>query len=153
VWLRRVLAPYARNPWLAYSALAVSMLGLLWWAPTPALRRPLGLVVIAALLALGLEMLRRQMRREHPDATPEQAAQRRREWLDRTRERSQAWVDRLRQPAPAAAVISQVPDSRLDRLERLARLRDTGVLDANEFEQEKRRLLQADGVPTPTPAG
>jgi len=98
-------------------------------------------------------MLRRQMRREHPDATPEQAAQRRREWLDRTRERSQAWVDRVRQPAPAAAVISQVPDTRLDRLERLARLRDTGVLDANEFEQEKRRLLQADGVPTPTPAG
>jgi hypothetical protein len=152
VWLRRVLAPYARSPWLSYSALAVLVIGLLWWGPTPALRRPLGLVVIAALLAFGLEMLRRQMRREHPDATPEQGAQRRREWLDRTRERSQAWVAGIRQPAPAAAVISQVPDTRLDRLERLARLRDTGVLDANEFEQEKRRLLQADGAAAPTPA-
>lgn len=152
VWLRRVLAPYARSPWLSYSALAVLVIGLLWWGPTPALRRPLGLVLITVLLAVGLEMLRRQMRREHPDATPQQGAQRRREWLDRTRERSQAWIAGIRQPAPAAAVISQVPDARLDRLEQLARLRDTGVLDGNEFEQEKRRLLQADGSASPTTA-
>jgi hypothetical protein len=151
VWLRRVLAPYARSPWLAYGALAVIVIGLLWWGPTPALRRPLGLVIIAALLAFGLEMLRRQMRREYPDATPEQGAQRRREFLDRTRERSREWIAGIRRPASAGAVISQVPDARLDELERLARLRDTGVLDAQEFEQEKRRLLQAgaDGAATP----
>jgi hypothetical protein len=150
VWLRRVLAPYVRSPWIAYSGLAVLLLLLIWWAPTPATRRPLGILIIAALLAVGLEFLRRQMRREHPDATLEQAARRRREFLDRTRGRAQAWVSAMRQPAPAGAVVSQAPDARLDELERLARLRDAGVLDAREFEHEKRRLLQADGASIPT---
>ena len=147
VWLRRVLAPYARSPWLAYSALAVLVLVLIWWGPTPALRRPLGLLIITALLAVGLEVLRRQMRREFPDATPDQAAARRREWLDRARAQAHSWTTSMRERAPVGgAVITQVPDSRLDRLERLAQLRDSGVLDAKEFEQEKRRLLQADGA-------
>ena len=32
-------------------------------------------------------------------------------------------------------------DSRLEQLERLGRLRDSGVLDSAEYEQEKSRLL------------
>jgi hypothetical protein len=149
VWLRRVLAPYVRSPWIAYSGLAVLVLLLIWWAPTPATRRPLGILIIAALLAVGLEILRHQMRREFPDATPEQAARRRREFLDRTRERARSWRAGMRQGAPAGGVVTEAPDTRLDELERLARLRDAGVLDAREFEQEKRRLLHADGASIP----
>ncbi|HEX2410639.1 MAG TPA: SHOCT domain-containing protein [Solirubrobacteraceae bacterium] len=149
VWLRRILAPYIRSPWLAYSGLAVLVLLLIWWAPTPATRRPLGILIIAALLAVGLEILRHQTRREFPDATPEQAARRRREFLDRTRERARSWRAGMRQGAPAGAVVTEAQDTRLDELERLARLRDAGVLDAREFEQEKRRLLHADGASIP----
>lgn len=149
VGLRRVLAPYATSPWLAYGALGVIVLGLIWWGPTPATRRPLGVLFVTVLLAVGVEVLRRQMRREHPDATLEGAAQRRRELQDRTREWLKARAAEIRRPAPATAVVSQVPDARLERLEQLGRLRDAGVLDANEFQQEKSRLLNADGV---TPA-
>lgn len=148
VWLRRVLAPYATNPWLAYGTLAVLVMGLIWWGPTPATRRPLGVLVVALLLGVGLEILRRQMRREHPEATLGLAAQQRREWQDRTRERLKAWAAGMSRPATSAAVVSQVPDTRIEQLEQLGRLRDAGVLDANEFASEKRRVLHAgaDGV-------
>ena len=89
------------------------------------------------------------MRREHPEATLERAAQRRRELQDRAREWLKATRTSIRRPAAAGAVISQVPDTRFERLEQLGRLRDAGVLSAAEFEQEKRLLLQSDGV---TPA-
>jgi len=38
---------------------------------------------------------------------------------------------------------SEAPDAddRLDRLQRLGELRDSGVLSAEEFESEKRRIL------------
>jgi hypothetical protein len=151
VWLRRVLAPYATSAWLAYAALAVVVLGIVWWGPTPATRRPLGLLIIAILLAVGMEFLRRQMRREFPDATLESAARRRRELQDRARDWITSATAGIRQPSRSRTVVSQAPDARLERLEQLARLRDAGVLDANEFEREKQRALraEADGV---TPA-
>jgi hypothetical protein len=40
-----------------------------------------------------------------------------------------------------------VPDPRVDQLERLARLRDTGVLDEQEFRAEKVRILTGRGAP------
>jgi Short C-terminal domain len=46
-------------------------------------------------------------------------------------------------PAPGAAVAGATPpaDPRLDRLERLGRLRESGLLDAAEYNREKTRVL------------
>jgi uncharacterized membrane protein len=67
--LRREAAPYMRDrPGLTYGVVAAMFLLLVWWGPTPAFRNAWFLLVIAGLLALGTEALRRQTEREFPDA-------------------------------------------------------------------------------------
>jgi len=73
--LRRALAPYLNDARIAYGALAVVVLLVLLWGPTEGTRRPLPALILIALLVAGFELLRRQVRREHPDAVrgaPEQ---------------------------------------------------------------------------------
>jgi hypothetical protein len=65
---RQKLAPYLREPAYAYGALAVIVLLVLAWSPTPATRRVLPALVLIGLLAAGVEALRRQTAREHPEA-------------------------------------------------------------------------------------
>jgi hypothetical protein len=67
--LRRVAAPYMRDrPELTYGVVALLFVLMIAWGPTPAFRRPLSLLLIAGLLVLGTEALRRQTAREFPDA-------------------------------------------------------------------------------------
>jgi hypothetical protein len=120
---RRAVAPYARRPGLTYAAVGVLVVLLLWWGPTPALRKPLAGLLLIALLAAGIELLRRQIVREHPDAVVEPGG------IGRTRERVRHAVQRE-------------PDQ-LTQLEQLGRLRDTGVLDADEFAARKTAILAA----------
>ena len=68
VAFRRVIAPYATHPAIAYTALAVFVAILLWWAPTPATRDPALALILIALLAVATEALRRLIKRENPDA-------------------------------------------------------------------------------------
>jgi hypothetical protein len=68
VAIRRAIAPYASRPAVAYATLAVFVVLLLWWAPTPATREPALALILIALLGAGTEALRRQLVREHPDA-------------------------------------------------------------------------------------
>ena len=122
---RRDLAPYLREPRWAWGAFGVIVLGLLAWAPTPAFRQVITALVLIGLLALGFEALRRQVAREFPDARRE---------------------DSFRQIRAGARslgrrVMGRETDSTLDQLERLGRLRDSGVLDPAEYEREKDRLL------------
>ena len=134
---RRTLAPYLREPRLAYGALAVIALLLLAWGPTPALRRAIPALALLALLALGVEVLRRQTAREFPDTS-------RQESLQRVRERVAGMGRWVRGGvAQATNVRGNGADSvdRLEQLERLGRLREAGVLDGPEFEREKARLL------------
>ena len=134
---RRTLAPYLREPRLAYGALAVIALILLAWGPTPALRRAIPALALLALLALGVEVLRRQTAREFPDTS-------RQESLQRVRERMAGMGRWVRGGvAHATNVRGGGADSvdRLEHLERLGRLRAAGVLDGPEFEREKARLL------------
>jgi hypothetical protein len=64
---RREAAPYVRaNGWTAYGAGAALFLVLVWWAPVVAFRKPLGMLILALLLAAGTELLRRQIVREAP---------------------------------------------------------------------------------------
>ena len=78
---RRGLAPYLREPRYAYGALAVIVLVLLAWGPTPATRPVIPALVLVALLVLGLEVLRRQTAREFPAASRAESIRRMRERL------------------------------------------------------------------------
>jgi hypothetical protein len=136
VAVRRALAPYLREPRFAWGAFGVIVLVLLAWAPTPAFRQPILALILIALLALGVEALRRQTSREYPNAKRELSFQRMREWATGGGRRARG------APSPAAAAGSLGPeDARLDKLERLARMRDSGVLDASEYTAEKARVL------------
>jgi hypothetical protein len=134
---RRTLAPYLREPRLAYGALAVIALILLAWGPTPALRRAIPALALLLLLGLGVEVLRRQTAREFPDTS-------RQESLQRVRKRVAGmgrWVRGGVAHATAARGGGADSVDRLEHLERLGRLREAGVLDGPEFEREKARLL------------
>lgn len=127
VGARRGLAPYLREPRYAWGAFAVIVLILLAWAPTPAFRLVIPALILIGLLALGVEALRRQTMREFPDADHHEATERMREWF--------SGLFRRRGAATTPA------DARLDELERLGRMRDSGVLDPAEYETEKARVL------------
>ena len=72
--VRRALAPYLRQPVLAYGALALLVLVLLAWAPTPAARNWITAPILIILAVVGLEALRRQTAREFPAAEGAQEA-------------------------------------------------------------------------------
>jgi hypothetical protein len=65
---RGALAPFLARWGIAYGVAAGLFLLLLLWAPTAQTTRGTAIVAGAALLALGVELLRRQVGREHPDA-------------------------------------------------------------------------------------
>jgi hypothetical protein len=74
VGLRRALAPYLAQPALAYGVFAaVLFVVVVWWSPTPAMRNPVTAILLAGLLALGFEALRRKTRGEFPGAVVTQA--------------------------------------------------------------------------------
>jgi hypothetical protein len=56
------------RPDLTYGILAVLILLLIWWEPTEQVRRPAFLLIAGILLVAGVEVLRRLVLREHPDA-------------------------------------------------------------------------------------
>jgi hypothetical protein len=126
---RRALAPYLREPRYAYGAYALVALLLVAWGPTPAMRKPLSALILLALLAAGVEALRRLTAREYPDASLEEASR-------RMRERREAVRERLSGSGRRGS-----SDDRIDQLEKLVALRDSGALDGPEFEREKARLL------------
>jgi hypothetical protein len=55
----RVAPVLAERPGLAWTVAGVTFLLVVWWGPTPALRRPLGVLVLGLLAAVGFELLRR----------------------------------------------------------------------------------------------
>lgn len=65
---RRDLAPFAVRPDIAFGTVAVLFLLVLLWGPTAQTHRWPFVLTAALLLALGVEVLRRQILREHPEA-------------------------------------------------------------------------------------
>ena len=63
------LAPHLRRPEVAYGVAALLFLGLLVWGPISYIERPLTILVLAVLAALGVEFLRRKVAREFPDTS------------------------------------------------------------------------------------
>jgi hypothetical protein len=126
--MRRGLAPFLREPRFAYGGLGVLVLLLLAWGPTPALRKPLPALFLVALLAVGVEVLRRQTASEFPNASRSDALRGLRGRLAGTR-------------SGAGGPGTTSGDDRLSELERLAALHDSGALDDAEFEHQKARVL------------
>jgi len=80
---RRALAPPLRErPALVYANVALVYLLVLVWGPTPAFRNVLPVLIIAALLVLGVEVIRRQTAREFPEAARGDASRAVRGWFD-----------------------------------------------------------------------
>jgi uncharacterized membrane protein len=69
--VRRRIAPYIAQPEIAFGGAAVLLLLVVWWGPTAQTRRWFWLLVVAILLALGVEALRRAIAREEPAAALE----------------------------------------------------------------------------------
>jgi hypothetical protein len=126
VAVRRELAPFLARPEIVFGAAAVLFLLLILWGPTVQTRRVQLVLAAALLLALGVELLRRQVVREHPDARAVDLGV-----------SARGTFARLRGSPPAA----RADDARLAELERLALLREQGVLTDEELAAEKRRLL------------
>jgi Short C-terminal domain len=110
---------------------------ILAWGPTPATRRVIPALILVALLALGVEALRRQTEREYPDASRTEATRRMREWLSSMGRKVRGGLA----PATARQANGDGRSDRFEQLERLGRLRESGVLDASEFEREKAQIL------------
>ena len=119
---RHTLAPYLRKPEIAYGALVVGYILLLWWRPTPQFGFPITVVIWFALALLGLEALRRQTAREFPDAEPRHLSEAVRAFAGRLESRRRTHDE-------------------AGELERLAELRREGLLDEAEFTTAKARLL------------
>lgn len=65
-WVRERIAPALRDPMWAAAGTALLLLVLIWWGPTPGLREPLGVLLIAIFIIVGVVALRRQVMREFP---------------------------------------------------------------------------------------
>jgi hypothetical protein len=126
---RRQLAPYLREPRWAWGAYGVIVLVLVAWAPTPAFRQVIPALALIGLLALGVELLRRQSAREFPNAQRGDSFTGLRQWARGI----VAWVRGLGSRG--------ADDARFDELERLGRMRDSGLLTPSEFDEQKARLL------------
>jgi hypothetical protein len=131
---RRALAPYLKEPAYAWGGFVVLVLALLAWGPTPALRAFVTALLLVILLAIGFEFLRRQTRREFPDASLEQSTERIREWF------AGIFHGRSGKRGSEVPASGQTP-GKLSELEKLGRLKDSGVLSNDEFKREKARLL------------
>jgi hypothetical protein len=143
--IRRALAPYLREPALAYGVLALLLAaGILWWAPTPATRNPVTALVLVVLIAAGFEGLRRRTAREFPDANRHDAEQRMREHLAGAVASVRRRMDRDGTGDTAVTTVGNGASEdalRLNQLEQLGRLRDAGTVDSEEFSREKARIL------------
>ena len=145
--IRKSLAPSLReSPAVAYSVVGAVLLLVVLWGPTPAFRNVWWILVFAVLLALGVTMLRRETALEFPGIEPGQALR------DFQAQRAQ---ERARGTAPPqlTATGATVGESgriepapargtgRVETLERLAALRDSGAITNDEYQAEKAHVM------------
>ena len=118
---RRWVAPFFRDrPVATHGILAVVLLIFLLWGPTGTPRRFIAVVILTVLAFAGLEVLRRQTVREFPDEPAHDF-----NWFGR-----------------GGAHGAKAPDEpgRVESLERLAALHESGALTDEEYEAEKALL-------------
>jgi Short C-terminal domain len=154
---RRFIAPSLRDyaPFV-YTGVAIVVCIYFLSAPTQNLRSFLTALILAGFVAVGVHELRKQTAEEFPEASFA-------DYFGDARERvvgavksanlgeraSKLRLPEMRRPpsegaAPGASAPAGGEDDRLRRLERLAELREKGVLTEEEFAAEKARVLGAD---------
>jgi hypothetical protein len=141
--LRREITPILVERRWGYAILAVIALLVFWWNPTEGTSRLLPSLALIALLVAGFEALRAQAIRDFPDETWEGATDRWKARFAAARARLPARLSgRATTEAPVPETFAE-EEARLAALERLGRLRDSGVLEPEEFGREKERILAA----------
>jgi hypothetical protein len=123
---RRWLAPVLVRPALTYGILALLLLLFVWWGPFVQARRPLWIGVTTILLVVGVEVLRRATAREFPEAFDTEPRE---------------MLQPLRRLRPGRSKAELETDTSLEQLERLAALKEKGVLTDEEVAAEKSRIL------------
>ena len=151
---RRVLTPFLRDYTIwVYALLAIVVCIYFLSAPTQNLRSFLTALILAGLAAAGIHELRRQSEHENPDVKLDDI-------FGGTKDRVVGAVqsanigervEKLRLPemrkggegegGDGRAAGADDQDTRLDRLEKLADLKEKGVLSDEEFAAEKRRAM------------
>jgi hypothetical protein len=159
---RRVIAPTLRHHVAyVYTGLVLIVCFYFLSGPTQGLRTFVTALIIAGMAAFGIHELRRQAAEEYPEASYDDIFGRTRDKVvsavkdANIGERVGEQASRLRLPevkrpgaeetpageAPTAVAPLNEEDARLARLERLASLREQGILTEEEFAAEKSRLL------------
>ena len=140
---RKSVAPWAKEPLVAYTAFVVLILILLAWQPLEGLRFWPTAIVLIALLTFGFEVLRRRIAKEFPRARkPDFGAK-----ASRAKKRTAKAFAGFRKSASrrGGSRRNRGGDSKgnddLDRIAGLAKLRKDGAITEAEFKAEKRRLL------------
>jgi hypothetical protein len=146
---RRALAPIVERRLVGYAVLAALVVLFFWWNPTPGTSRLVPSLLLILLFVVGFEVIRAKAIKDFPDQTWDSMSAR---WhaagsgvAARIRERRAARAQGVK-PAAAGHRIEQGGASttggdRIAQLERLARLRESGVLTDAELEREKQRVL------------
>ncbi|MGB8879621.1 MAG: SHOCT domain-containing protein [Solirubrobacteraceae bacterium] len=145
--IRRFLAPSLRDqPAVAYSVVGVVLLLVVLWGPLPAFRNIWWVLAFAGLLAVGVTMLRRQTAREFPgiergDALPDYQAQPADVRAGNAVAQPLA-VTETTIGTPHGTVPAPAPTmGRVETLERLAALRDSGAITSDEYQAEKKLAM------------
>jgi hypothetical protein len=152
---RRVIAPVLRHHAVyVYTGLALLVCFYFLTGPVQGLRSLLTTLIVAGMAAFGIHELRKQTAEEYPEAEYGDAFGRTRDKVVNAvkdaniGERVGEQASKLRRSGAGDADTSEAPtttmhgeDARLQRLERLASLREKGVLTDEEFAAEKARLL------------
>ena len=138
VAIRRATAPWLRNrPGVAYGVLTVILLLIVLWGPIPATRKVIPVLIIFALAFLGLHALRVQTAKEFPEANEGDTSH-------ALRSRASGAVDSVRRRTSHASHKDSDPsEDRLQRLERLSAMHDSGSLTDEEFAAEKASVLSS----------
>ena len=136
VAIRRATAPWLRNrPGVAYGVLTLILLLIVLWGPIPATRKVIPVLIIFALAFLGLHALRVQTAKEFPEANEGDTSH-------ALRSRASGAVDSVRRRTSHASHNDPDPsEDRLQRLERLSAMHDSGSLTDEEFAAEKASVL------------
>jgi hypothetical protein len=136
VAFRRTAAPWLRDrPGLTFGVAGMLVLLVVLWGPIPATQKVVPVLILIGLVILGVQALRRQTAEEFPEAT----AGATRASLQAAAGRAQSVVFGARRAGNGAATDSA--HGRVDQLERLAHLHDTGALTDDEYAAEKTVVL------------
>lgn len=136
--VRRMDAPYLREYPIATAAgAAVAYLILIWWAPTIGFRTTSGLLINTLLVVSGFIAYRQLTVKEFPDEPVPAVG----DWMREQWASVRSAVEGRRGGAFPVSRKGVGATETMDQIERLADLRERGILTDDEFDTQKTTLL------------